>query len=299
MNYPDWAPRSLVELHRAKQQYIQSKVVFSSKIPGSFNPLDPESIIEGIVQEHEGRLSVEGVEKLRQRLYRNSFVGLPANESTEILGRLVTDQSMKSVWSSITKHAGDELGPVNFFSACENAIAGWRGEQKNTKTERNKEMQRVQDLAAELSNLLHECQDFDFFSIANMIDDEHLQAIADGIASHEVEFPGYKLRIAPDKSDLLYFRTSMNEAIPSVHKVLEEVVERAKKISARDVMVKKPGSAKAGVHYFVRFLSDYCRTQFSKPLHDVVAVTAATVFQDVDIDSAYVVGLLRKGSHQE
>lgn len=284
MIYPEWAPRSLVELHREKLKYRPSET--------GFNPADPESFIESIVREHGGKLSAEGIENLRQRLYRNSFVGLPTNESAEILGRLITDQGMKSVWSSITKHAGDELGPINFFSACEDAITGWRGEQKSTKTERNKEMQRVQDIAAELSNLLHECPDFDHFSIANMIDDEHLRVIADGIASHEVEVPGYQLRVTPDESDLRYFRMSMYEAIPSVHKVLEQVAERAKKIAARGVMVKKPGSKKAAVHYFVRIMSEYCQTQFSKPLHNVVAITAAVLFQDSCIDSSYVAHLL-------
>lgn len=285
MNYPDWAPRDLIALHRQKLDYAPSK--------SAFNPNDPESIINSIVSEHENRLSVEGTERLRQRLYRNNFVGLPAEESTVMLGRLICSESMKSVWRSVERHADGERGAMEFFSACQNAIAGWRGEAKRTKSERNELLRRVQELASELSLILHDCPDFDYFSIANMIDDAHLRVIADGIASHEVDVPGYKLCITPDESDFLYFRASVNEAVPSVHKVLEEVAARAKKIAAQDVMVKKPGSAKAEVHYFVRFLSDYCRTAYSKPLHDVVAVTAATVFQDPSIDSAYVVGLLR------
>lgn len=285
MNYPDWAPRSLVELHREKLRYSSSGT--------GFNPADPESFIERIVHEHEGNLSAEGIENLRQRLYRNSFVGLPAPESVEILGRLVTSQSMKSVWKSIERHADGEQGAVEFFNACENAITGWRGEVKRTKAERNGLLHRVQELASELSLMLHDCPDFDFFSIDDMIDDAHLRVIADGIATYEVEIHGYQLRVTPDENDIRYFRMSMSEAIPSIHKVLEEVVGRAKKIAAQEVMVKKPGSPKAEVHYFVRFISDYCRVQFSKPLHEVVAVTASVVFCDENIDSAYVAGLLR------
>lgn len=285
MRYPDWAPQGLVELHRLKLEYTPSTT--------GFNPADPESFIESIVREHGGKLSADGVENLRQRLYRNAFVGLPAAESAEMLGRLIGSESMRSVWRAIERHADGEHGAIEFFSACENAIAGWRGEAKRTKAERNELLLRVQKLASELSLILHDCSDFDYFSIANMIDDAHLKVMADGIASYEVEVPGYQLRVTPDESDLRYFRMGMSEAIPSVHEVLEQVVERAKKIAAQDVIVKKPGSPNAEVHYFVRSLSDYCRAQFSKPLHDVVAVTAAVIFQDENIDSAYVVGLLR------
>lgn len=285
MRYPDWAPPGLVELHRLKLEYTKSTT--------GFNPVDPESFIESIVREHGGKLSADGVENLRQRLYRNSFVGLPNAESTEMLGRLIGSESMRGVWRAIDRHADGEHGAVEFFSACENAIAGWRGEAKRTKAERNALLLRVQELASELSLMLHDCPDFDYFSIANMIDDEHLKVIADGIASHEVEVPGYQLRFTPDEDDLRYFRMGMSDAIPTVHKVLEQVAKRAKKIAAQDVIVKKPGSQNAQVHYFVRSLSDYCRTQFSKPLHDVVAVTASVIFQDANIDSPYVVGLLR------
>ena len=283
MNYPDWAPSALVQLHREKLGYTPSA--------SGFNPADPESLIESIVREQGGELSAEGVEILRQRLYRNSFVGLPPTESAEMLWRLISNGSMRSVWRSIEKHADGEHGAVEFFSACENAIAGWRGEAKRTRAERNGLLLRVQKLASELSLMLHDCPDFDYFSIANMIDDGHLKVIADGIASHEVDIPGYQLRVSPDENDYRYFRMSFSEAIPSVHKVLEEVGERAKKIAEQDVIVKKPGSTKSEVHYFVRWLSDYCRDQYSKPLHEVVAITASVVFDDNAIDSSYVAHL--------
>jgi hypothetical protein len=281
MRYPDWAPPGLVELHRLKLEHRPTS--------DGFDPNDPESMIEGIVREHGDKLSEDGIENLRQRLYRNSFVGLPAAESAEILGRLLTNASMESVWKSVKKHAGDELGLIEFFTACENSITGWRGEVKHTKAERNRLLHRVRELSAELSLMLHDCPDFDYFSIANMIDDAQLEGVAEGIVSKEIDLiPGYFLRIDPDKSDMAYFRSCMGDVIPSIHRVLDEVSERAKKIEAQELMAKKPGSKKSHIHFFIRHLHDYLLDQFSKPLHDVVAVTANTIFQDDAIDSSYV-----------
>lgn len=271
MNYPEWAPRNLVELHRAKMEY--------KPLDSGFDPNDPESLIESIVRDQEGRLSLENVENLRQRLYRNSFVGLPAEESAEMLGRLITNKSMEPVWRAVEKHANDGLGQVKFFNACENAISGWRGETRRTKAERNKHLQRVQKMSSELSGLLHDCPEFDRFSITNMIANTQLEGILNALDA--------------DDDDVRYLHMVLGDTIPSIHKVLSEISERAKKAETEALMVMTPGSERAPAQFFIRYLHNYCMDQFSKPLHSIVAVTASTVFEDDAIDSRYVVGITK------
>lgn len=275
MNYPDWAPKSLVELYKRKSD--------PDSIAKAYKGGDPESIIADILQKSEVPISEENVENLRRQIYRSMIIGgLPDNEEIVLLEKLITDKNMKSVWASLSKRFKDEQkDPHDFFMVCQRGITGWRGDQKQTPAERKVFYQEIYDSASKLQSLMNTASEFDHYSIGRIINSKSIEWIIENLGISDTSYKG-----RDSKDSYTYF--CMSEIIPSIHEVLNDIGEKAAKARDANIPVKKPNSENAGVHYFIRLLSVYCQGTYGQPLHEVVAITTSVIFDLPNCDDDYV-----------
>ena len=273
MNYPDWAPKTLVELHKLKTEHSRSKKPSLA--------LDPESMLADIIEKSDIPISADNAEHLRRQLYRRSMLfGLPDKEELSLLEKLITDQNMKAAWTALSKRFKDDRKNARqFFSACQFGIAGWRGDPKQTPTERRKFYQDLYDTAGKLESLMSTSGGFDYYSINQLIEDDTLEWMIGAL-----EIPAY-----PSESEAVeYVRFTLSDVIPSMNDVFRDIANRAMELRDASVTVKKPNSHNADVHYFIRTLSAHCRRAYDQPLNEVVAITTSVVFDLPNCDESYV-----------
>ena len=277
MNYPDWAPQSLVDRHKSRTDSQSSERKFKTS--------DPETIIADILRKHDGDITEENVEDIRRKLYRNSLSGLPDRESTALLELLITDLRMKDVWKALVRRVEDDREFLHFFSACEGGIAGWRGAQKQTASERRSFYQETYDAAARLQSLMSKASEFDFYSINDLVDDRRVEWLLEVLdASPPLN----------GKDEASYARFCLSDVVPSIFQVLGDIGEKAKQYGEEEPLVKKPNSPNAEIHYFTRCLSAYCQRRYNQPLHDVVAITTSVIFDLPNIDADYIRKIVKR-----
>lgn len=263
MEYPEWAPSILVERHKSR---VDSKV--SDR---KFKTSDPDAIVADATKKYKD-LTEESIENYRRYLYRMSF-GLPDEESTTLLGKLITDHRMKEVWKTLARRIVKDSEFSHFFNVCEGGISGWRGDPKQTIAERKEFYQEIRDTARKLILLMHKSGRFDLYSINNLIDDQTIEWLIEAL-----DIP----------SEPSYTRFCVSDVVPHVNKVLIDISEKATQYGEEEPTVKKPKSENADIHYFVRMLSRYLKNKYKQPLHEVVAATTEVVFDRQNIDSDYV-----------
>lgn len=227
MNYPKWAPLSLVELH---------KIRVASNLPDKGSPC------------------------------------LPHEEGTTLLGKLITDLTMKDAWKTLAKRS-NEGDLYQFFTECEGGITGWRDDLKLTPAERKAFYQEIRDTSLKLKSLISKSGHFDIYFIHQIIDDKNIK---------------WLMEVLDTKYELSSARYAVSEIVPRIHEVLFDISEKATQYGDVESLVKKPNSENADIHYFVRILSDYLKSRYRQPLHDVVAATTMVVFDRQSIDSDYV-----------
>lgn len=273
MKYPEWAPNTLIEQHKRRTEGDQSARKF--KAP------DPEAIVSDLKNKHEGKITEANSEELIRKLYRQSVLGLPDKERTSLLEKLITDINMKGVWIALAKRSKDERDPWKFFIACESGITGWRGDQKLTGAEHRELYQEIHDTAGKLQRLMHQASAFDFYSISKMMSDDAIKWLIEnlGVSSEES---------IPDDKEISYVKFCLSDVIPSSFEVLSDIGAKAKQYSDEALIVKKPNSQNAKIHYFVRLLSDHCQRAYNQPLHEVVAITTSVIFDLPNCDVDYV-----------
>lgn len=267
MRYPTWAPPTLVELH------ISELKNGPSRLEKLLAP-DPESTAT----------SPEQLKKLRKKTYRSSL-SLPWEESTALLGRLITDPRMKKAWASIDKRVQDEYEHLHFWWTVQDGVRGWRGDQQLTKVERKKFFDKVQKLSFELSEMLLETKEFQFYSISEIVTPEKAYKFLKNLDTLESASLDLERSVYPT----LFL---LQDLIPKIHAVLQDVGEKASQYAEQQPLVKKPSSGDAGLHYFVRTVSEYLNDRFGQPLHEVVAISAGVVFNKEDVDADRVRSLL-------
>ena len=274
MEYPEWAPKTLVEQHKRRTEGDQSARKFKN--------IDPETIIADMKQKHGHDLTEANAEDIRRKLYRQlTLGGLPDDESTALLEKLITDLNMKSVWIALDKRATQERDPWQFVQACEYGITGWRGDQKQTPGERRAFYQEIHDIAGKLQSLMHEASAFDHYSINKLVEDQKVAWL--------IETLGASISNSiPPGQEISYARFCLSDVIPSCFEVLQDIGEKAKQYRDETSTVKKPNSQNAKIHFFVRLLSDYCQYVYNQPLHDVVATTTSVIFDLPNCDDDYV-----------
>lgn len=272
MDYPEWAPRSLIDLHKDLTRQDRG-----------FTGHDPESIIADTVKNHGSSISNENLENMRRQLYRTmKLSGLPENEKISLLEKLMTDQNMKTVWVSLSRRYKDEFSePRRFFHFCQMAIAGWRGDQKQTPSERRAFYQEIYDTTAKLASLMSKASAFDHYSVCKLIKDDSIGWLRDTL-----EIPN--CYSAGEEMEISYVKFCLSEMLPSIDDVMTDIAITAKRFRDEVSIVKKPNSQNAGSHYFIRELSGYCRKVYGQPLNEVVAVTTSVVFDFQNCDESYV-----------
>jgi hypothetical protein len=274
MEYPEWAPKTLVEQHKRRTEGDQSARKFKTS--------DPETIIADINQRHGRDLTEANTENIRRKLYRKSMIGhLPDAESTALLEKLITNLTMKGVWIALAKRSKHERDPWQFFAACEHGIAGWRGDQKQTAAERRAFYQEIHDTAGKLLSLMHQASAFDFYSITKLVEDQTVEWLIEALGASLSDS-------SPAGQEISYARFCLSDVIPSSFEVLNDIGEKAKQYRDKSPIVKKPNSQNAMIHYFVRQLSSFCQSEYGQPLHEVVATTTAVIFDLPDCDDDYV-----------
>lgn len=267
MEYPPWAPPTLVKLHISE---IKNG-------PSCFEKLlvpDPESTAT----------SPEQLKKLRKKMYRSSL-SLPWEESTALLGRLITDPRMKNAWAPIDKRVQDEYEHVRFWWTVQDGVREWRADQQLTKVQRKKFFHKVRELSSELSEMLLETNEFQTYSISELVTPEKAYKFLKNLET---------LKSATLDLDRSVYPTLflLQDLIPNIHTVLEDIGEKASQYAELQPLVKKPSSGDAGLHYFVRTVSKYLNNRFGQPLHEIVAITAGVVFDKDDVDVDRVRSLL-------
>ncbi|MEQ1741849.1 MAG: hypothetical protein ABL869_05030 [Candidatus Nitrotoga sp.] len=271
MNYPEWAPQILVEQHKKRTDNDLPERKFKTQ--------DPETIIADVLQKQGGNMSEENIENIRRTLYRNSLGGLPDKESTALLELLISDLRMKDAWKALAKRVKQGQEFFSFFRACEDGITGWRGDLKQTPSERRAFYQEIWDAAATLQSLMGKSSEFDHYSINRLVDDQQIKWLLDELSG---------------TTDIRYARFCLHDVIPSMFEILNDIATKATQYAEEESSVKKPNSVNAEIHYFTRSLSDYCQGQYNQPLHEVVAITTAVIFDQQNIDTDYVRKIVKR-----
>lgn len=276
MKYPEWAPPILVEKHKS---LVDSKLPErKSKVPDPGSRIIDLAIMRNDVEMKHRSISEESTENYRQLFYRMSF-GLPDKESTALLERLITDIRMEGVWKALAKRIDIDFEFYQFFNACEKGITGWRGNIKQTASERKAFYQEIRDTATKLFSLINKSDQFDFYSIDNLVDKKKIK---------------WLLEVLDAPIDVSYAQFSLAEITPSIDKVLIDISEKATQYGEKESPVKKPNSPNAEIHYFIRSLSHYFSEKYRKPLHEVVAITAGVIFDKQDIEADHVKKLVNR-----
>ena len=259
MNYLEWAPLILVEWHKSQLDGNSTKDKFNK----GFTPnemLNYKIMTEARIEDY-------------QRYILRISLGYFNEESTALLGKLMTDTRMNDVWKTLSKRIDKESDFYFFFFVCEDGISGWKSDLKQTVAERKVFYQEIQVAAGKLLNLMDKSEKFDLYSIAQLIDKERIEWLR-----NTLEAP----------KDLSFTKAAVTGIMPEIYKVLIDISETAARCGDEELFVKKPNSEKADIHYFARMLSQYLKDKYKQPLHEVVATTAEVVFDRKYIDSDYI-----------
>lgn len=265
MIYPKWAPVILVEGYKMWQAALPAE-------RGRWMA-DPNDYIAELVRRGIS-IKPDEAENIRQRQYRERL-RIPDEERMDLVRLLITDLRMRDAWSILSKRTRSDLEFYQFFEACEQAIAGWRGDSKLTAAEKRAHYTEVGQVAKRLAFLLNRSPEFDLYSAEDLIGDDFFE--------YFLEDMGFVNPETIDKEMLRFFLGG-----PPIDDVLENIAEKSDEFAKEKNLVKQPNSPNADIHYFIRSLSAYCRGKYDQPLHDVVATTTSVIFDKSNVDNTYV-----------
>lgn len=227
--------------------------------------------------------SEEQKQELSSR-YHDIFLLFPINDQIQTLEKLLTEMGAKKIWKSLGKRIKTDYEYEHFWMACVDAKAGGIKVYKRTKAEHKKHFLRINKIATELSRLLLETNELIYYPVSNLISEDRIKQLRSNLKT--------------DKSEQ-HIRSYLNETIPDIRAILNNIAVEAEKISETTPLVKKPNSKNSdttknsAIPYFTRSLSRYLKDKYNHPLHEVVAATARIVFDDTTIEADYVGKLLR------
>lgn len=323
LEFPEWAPRTLVEMH------------------GFFSFLR---------QMDPGPPS--GPERRRDR----RAPGLSPREQIAILEKLLTDSQMHDVWRALEKRTPNlnafpslqtadnqeptpsELYPIAFFAAVCDALH-WPDSARKTGAQLRREAKAIHKLARELATRIELFCPEDkhlsvnpfllekvLFGTANvqrvftelhrmsreaeprMSQIEHLwevsheQLIEDCPFRHRkpARIPGFMLlpfSSSAAQNSQLTDTVSMEPGTYRLSDVLRELEQRAERLTSdlsdAAFIVPNPGSRYANRNYFVRNISVFTMRVYGTPLYEIVASTARVVLDDETIDISVVYDALK------
>lgn len=277
MNYPDWAPESLINLHKLRME-LSSK----NKRVDSTNPDD--EILKMRSDDRYKSFTEKQFDQAKELLYRWR-IGLPAQESDELLFKLITDLRMKEVWLSLSRRKKTDKDVNRFWMACESALTGWRSEPKITQKERLQVLTNIQESLKNLQNNMGRLKDFQFYSINKLIDSQSVEWLLEDLNAD--------LSHIDEEKRVDYTSFCLHEIVPNFNLILMDIHAKTNEYMREVVTVRKPNSENAKTHYFVRLLSRFFQEYFGQPLHESVAITASVVLGVNEIDSDYVRKLVK------
>ncbi len=231
------------------------------------------------------------LEGYRRSLYYSAF-GLPEKKGNEILGKLITDERMKYVWSILDTLVKSNGEFINFWNACEKGILGWWSSQKLSKKQQKDFFMKIHKHALELSIMMNETAAFHNYSTSELIDADTIKRLFSSLTNYP-DKPEYKYEDI-DEDKLEGAKLYLDGATPSIHAVLDDIASKAIQFSTEHPLVPYPKSENAAIHHFIRSLSQYLKREYKKPLHDVVAVTTVVIFDKQDIDADHVKKLVNR-----
>lgn len=255
MKYLDNAPIHLICQH---QLYIDGV------IPASIVEKDDLSLFK--------QTTINNNEILRRKSWRNNLFQY-SEESFQILGKLLTDERMNEVWTSLNRR--NKSTSLCVWDYCQKAIYMWRGIESLTPAQRKKKYEKIFDTAQTLKELIYDSHEFDSYQIDDNFDYDELRKLSvkdNNISKEHLSFEEYLVYLIqhPDISDLL-----------------DDIALKAQKFSENIPLVKQPNSPNPHIHYFVRSLSNDIYQQYKERLHNVVAIITSVIF-DITMDENHV-----------
>ncbi|SCY42311.1 hypothetical protein SAMN05216420_10632 [Nitrosospira sp. Nl5] len=265
MNYPEWAPEILVEGYK---MWLAAPPAERGHWMADTNDYIAELVRRGI------SVTPDDAENIRQRQYRERL-RVPDEERMHLVKLLITDLRMKDAWTILSKRTRSDLEFYEFFEACEQAIAGWRGDPKLTAAEKRAHYREVGQVARRLRFLLERSPEFDLYTAEDLIEGDYFECFLEDMSFVNQE--------NIDKDMLRFFLAG-----PPANDVLENIAEKSDEYAKEENVVKQPNSPNAEIHYFIRSMSAYCMRKYAQPLHEVVAITTSVIFDIPNIDKDYV-----------
>lgn len=197
---------------------------------------------------------------------------------------------MQGVWKALARRSHS---PWAFFITCERGITGWQLDQKQSAAERRGVYQDILDTVTKLRSLMVSVDAFDQYSIADLVTGDDVWNFFKSLESSS-SISGLSNtdpaihEVSSDKNNY-----HLSFIVPSLPMVLDDICKVAADYQAESLIVKKPNSPNANIHYFVRTLSSHFRCICDQPLHHVVAATTSVVFDLPDCDVDYVRKLVK------
>lgn len=281
IKYPDWAPSSLVNIHRHMGQRRPSG-------------LGPDALIE-YLKKDRNYISDDAFERLLYR--RLPIIELPLDQRINLLRKILTDERMRNVWENLSKRNSDESKWARFWFACESAITGWKGDLQLSGKKREEYFREIHAHAIKLSELIEDTKEFQLYSVDKLIDIKMINYLLNLIDAIPPDGFGEAVESGSDKfgasldysADFLdYVKFTLSDILPSVHAILSDIAVKALEYGKTKPMVGKPNSENAELTYFIRRLSEHMQKEYGQPLHELVATTAYVVFEKNNIDATYV-----------
>jgi len=266
MDYPEWAPRSLVEYH---------KILLEDPLP----IIGSEDLVARLKADERFKDYTEKqFNKILTEEYRTALF-LPENEAADLLGKLLTDIRMTPVWASLKKRTNEDHLYHQFWTFCSKGIIGWRGHNNITPKIRRKNLIEIEKLSEKLVSMMDSMPEFSNFTTASTMSDKEIERFID------------ELGIEPDYiiDDM---RLKISTYIPQPINILYDIQIKALNHIKDEPLVKKPNSSDAPTHYFVRTLSNYLQRTYNQPLNSVVAITTSVIL-DTEIDEDRVRKLIK------
>lgn len=262
--FPDWAPPALVALHKKLvERAASSRGTERNKLVERLRAGVP------LVNSHATNIQAVGSPQFF----------LPADEELSLLETVLTDEQMRPVWKAIGKRVSSKSAYHQFFSDIESSKAGWRGELKLTASQRRKHFAHINHLAMKLSEAVLASPEFFFVRPHDLVTAEDTKRYLTDILGIDLQanYPDAYIKTEDDFVD--YARFYLIELFPDTHEVLSHISAKATEFLNRRPIAAKPGSKNANIHFFIRMFSRCLRYRFGQPLHEVVAITASTVFK--------------------
>lgn len=277
MSYRKWAPSILVELHKTQLNK-----------PADTNT--PENRVEKKVplaeKKYNKKYSDDQLKSMLVMEYKKERC-LKGEESNKLLLNLLTHDNMRAAWATLAKRINSDEHYLEFWTACQHGIIGWRGIEKITPAERLKKLDKIFKTSIELMDLLNSTPEFYFCNPIDLLDEESRKKFLNFCGINKTHFRQKQNTSTNESGEITLYNVYAEDILPDMFSILFEVAIKALDYQHEQPFVKQPNSKNAPIHYFVRFLSSYLIKTYKTPLHEVVASTTSAIFNE-DIDGDYV-----------